>query len=63
MGEVKIGGHEEGEGRKSETDDKFTTPDRKAKRRGVNMKVETGVRLGGMMMVVEDDKSVPPHCP
>jgi len=59
LGEVKIGGHEKGEGRKSEPDDELTTPNREAKVRGFDMKVETGVR--GMMMVVEDDKLLVPH--
>jgi hypothetical protein len=60
FGEVKIGGHEKGEGRKNETDDELTTPKREARMRGVEMKVERGVR-GMMVAVVEDDKSLVPH--
>ena len=46
--EVKIGRHEKGKGRKSETDDEFTTSDGEAKMRRFDMKVE---RVRGMMMV------------
>jgi hypothetical protein len=48
LGEVKIRRHEKGKGRKSETDDEFTTSNREAKMRGFNMKVK---RVRGMMMV------------
>lgn len=48
MGEVKIGRHEKGKDRKSETDGEFSTSNREAKMRGFDMKVK---RVRGMMMV------------